>query len=206
LIEQINLLKNNHIRVHIKIVNNNLPPANNSIDTQIDAMRRVFANSNIGVAVRSRENLNLAPAFNDVDISDAVTLNQLFSNRNNVESNEIVAYYVGTVFEETLDDDGNLVTKTYAGFALSSENVLVASGASLWTLGHEFGHALGNPHTEELDDNKCPTDLNPPQPSLCLLNRLMTCCGTFMIPTTSTPTFSNSEVQTILNSGLTFTC
>jgi uncharacterized protein with LGFP repeats len=164
------------VRVHVKCLT---APTRFSINTMLSNMRQVFASGQVGVKYVSFENLNL-PALNDLDVGACVMgqttaeQNQLYANRNNATSTDVVAYFVRST------------DPPYNGCAAHPSGRLacaVASGASQWTLAHEIGHVLGLAH---VSDN----------------NRLMTGLGTDNI-TNPPPDIVASEASTMLNSGLT---
>jgi hypothetical protein len=186
LIQQTRLLRDGqHVTIHIKIVTN---PTSFSLDRMINAIRQVYGNSGIGVIVRSIENLNLPSDFLDIDVGNCIMgqttneQNQLFNNRNNVGANEVVVYFVRST---------NPPFNGCAAFPANRPGAIVVRTASQWTLAHEIGHVLGLLHV----------DASPN----CLLDRLMTGCGTFNI-TNPPPDLVQSEVNTMNNSQLTVTC
>jgi len=199
---QLKLLRDGqHVVIHIKIIDN---PTNFTIDEMVEAMRQVYGNSGIGVIFKSRENLNVLPDLLDIDVgpcNSGQTMtdeqNQLFGNKNNVGTDEIVIYFVRTVLQN------NATTLNgCASHPNGMPGVIISNFASRWTLGHETGHVLGLAHVE----SPCPRDQTPPTTVGCLLGRIMTCCGTGSIPTGTVPTFDSEEVQTILNSTLSKNC
>jgi hypothetical protein len=186
LLELIRLLKNNqHIRLHIKIITNT---TTFTLDQMVDAFRQLYHSIGIGVIVRSVENLNLPASFMDIDVGNCQMgqttneQNQLFNNRNNVVGNDIVVYFVRSTVP---------AFNGCAAFPANRPGAIVVRTASQWTLAHEVGHVLGLPHV----------DASPN----CLLDRLMTGCGTFNI-TNPPPDLIQSEVNTMNNSQLTVTC
>jgi hypothetical protein len=201
------------LRVHvcIKIVSTTswtwpLPPTAISIDEMIFSMRLVFRNSNLAVSIRSTENLTLADTDIDVGACNATMTtdqNTLFNNRNNVTAIDIVVYFVRSVLRNGDSING------CASHPAGRPGAAVASIASRWTLVHEIGHVLGNPHIENETPGLglCPTtDITPPNPALCMLNNIMTCCGTGFISAAITPTFNNNQTQRIRSSSLVFPC
>jgi hypothetical protein len=200
---QIDLLRNGqHVRVHLKIIDN---PIGFTLDEMVSAMRQVYANFGIGVIIRTTEDLTtvLPPAtitdFLTIDIGGCVmgttTTEQddLFNNRNNVGNNEIVVYFVQST---------NPPNNGCAAHPNGRPGAVVVRAASRWTLAHEIGHVLGLRHVES---GTCPRNLNPPRFDLCLFDRLMTCCGTGGI-TNPPPDLIQSEVNIMNNSNLTVTC
>ena len=99
---------------------------------------------------------------------------QLMANRNGVQTNDVVAYFVRST---------NPAFNGCAAHPANRPSAVVASIASEWTLGHEVGHVLGLAHVT-------PTD------------RLMMGGGTNNI-TNPPPDLIASEVQTMNNSPFT---
>ena len=185
LIQQTRLLRDGqHVSIHFKIVTN---PTSFTLDRMIDAMRQVYGNFGIGVVVRTIENLNLAADFLNIDIvancptgQTTNEQNQLFNNRNNVGTNELVVYMV------------RATNPPFNGCASSPTNrpgAIVVRTASLWTLAHEVGHVLGLPHVDDASPS-------------CMLDRLMTGCGTGLI-TNPPPDLIQTEVDTMNNNQFT---
>lgn len=165
------------VRLHIKILTEPTVP----IDTMLEAMRQVYATADIDVDVRSTENLVLS-SLTDIDVGECVTgsttyeQNELFGHRNSVGANEIVAYFVRSTVP---------VLKGCAAHPVGRPSVVVAQGATQFTLGHEIGHVLGLRHVNRN-------------------NRLMTGNGTRNIVNLP-PDLSYAEVRTMLASELTIT-
>jgi hypothetical protein len=163
------------VRLHAKI----LTAPNVGINTMVQRMTEIYGSVAIRVQLASTETLNL-PALNDVDVGQCVLgtttaeQNQLFTNRNNVGSNDVVVYFV----RSTVPPFNGCATHP-AG----RPGAVVAQGATQWTCAHEVGHVLGLAH---VDDN----------------NRLMTGNGTSNI-TNPPPDLVVSEVETMMNSPFT---
>jgi hypothetical protein len=173
------------VRLHLKTLSTpDIPVA-----TMVANMRTVFTPVGIGVEIASNETLSL-PDLDDLDTgitadSDITTdeENELWSNRNNVATNEIPVYFVRSatgVFGEAAFFNG--------------PGCVVASYATNWTLAHEVGHLLGLPHC---DDPKPP---DPDAPA-ALPDRLMTGRGTNTI-TNAPPDLIGSEVTKMRDSKL----
>lgn len=163
------------IRIHTKI----LTTPNISIDTLLHNMREVYATAAIDVEWASTENLNF-PALNDLDVgactmgSTTSEQNQLFANRNNAASNDIVVYFVRSTVPPF---------NGCAAFPAGKPGAAVVKTATQWTFAHEVGHVLGLFHVNNND-------------------RLMTGNGTSNI-TNPPPDLVASEVTTMTNSALT---
>jgi hypothetical protein len=203
--ELILLRDKEHVTVHIKICSstNWTFTSTISIDEMIFSMRLVFRSANIAAIIKSKENLTLTDIDIDVGACTAMAtndVNTLFNNRNFVGKDEIVAYFVGSILKNGVD-----VYNGCATYPAGKPGVTVDAGASRWTLVHEIGHILGNPHIEEEELwIGCPADVG--QADKCMFDNVMTCCGTWGIPATTTPTFNTSQTQRIVNSNLTFLC
>jgi hypothetical protein len=163
------------VRLHTKV----LTAPNVDVATAIQRMRDVYASAGIAVEHASNENLNL-PDLNDCDVG-ACTLgnttaeqNALFAHRNNVGTNDVVAYFVRSTVPPF---------NGCAAHPAGRPGAVVAQGATQWTLGHEIGHVLGLLHVNNND-------------------RLMTGNGTANI-TNPPPDLVGSEVTTMLNSPYT---
>jgi len=207
LLQQVKLLKQDkHVRLHIKIA---FEPASDvpTIDQMVNAMRLVYGQYEIGVVIKSTENLTLSDVDIEVYSGTSTQLSnellQLFNNMNNVGTNEIVVYVVRTVYAHG-DSQNGWTPPSLPGTILAGG----MGGASIWTLAHEIGHKLGNCHAEDpMCTDSCPTKTNPATAPLqnCLLDRLMTCCSTDNI-THPPPDLTQEEVQKMISSGFTFTC
>ena len=173
------------VRLHIKV----LRQPKVAISKMVSNMQAVYGPAGFLVEVASNETLNL-PDLNTLDVggcfvgSVTTEQQQLFQNRNNVGANEVVAYFV-----EATDPPLNGCASHPAG----RPGVAVAQIASEWTLAHEVGHVLGLNHCDDRDNN------------FCLLDRLMTGCGTDSI-TNPPADIIASEVTTMDNSPLTINC
>jgi hypothetical protein len=165
-----------NVRLHVKCLT---APTRFSIPAMISNMRLVFATAQVGVKYVSFENLYL-PALNDLDVGSCVMgsttteQNQLFANRNNAGTKDVVVYFVRSTVP---------AYNGCAAFPTGKPGAVVASGASAWTFAHEVGHVLGLRH---VNDN----------------NRLMTGNGTDNI-TNAPPDLVASESTTMLASGYT---
>ncbi|MFN2589068.1 MAG: hypothetical protein ABR613_13260 [Actinomycetota bacterium] len=171
------------IGIHVKILTN----PNVSIDTMFARMREVYATAGITVNRLTDENLNL-PLLDDLDVGGCEMgettdeQDDLFANRNNVGANQLVVYFVRST-KRPLNG--------CAAHPAGRPGAVVTRFASRFTLGHEIGHVLGLPH--------CDTDDN------CLLDRLMTGCGTSNI-TNPPPDLVAAEVGVMQGSSLTVPC
>lgn len=179
------------VRLHIKTLTN---PITRTVDDMVRNMRDTYLDARIGVEVASTETLGPAPLLEDLDVgactSGSSTAEQtlLFNNRNNVGTNEVVAYFVRVVRTSGVPHPGAL--NGCASHPAGRPGVAVSATPSPWTLAHEIGHVLGLPH--------------PDAPGACLFDRLMTGCSTNNI-TNPPPDLVASETTTMDASPLTIT-
>ncbi|MGW3246544.1 hypothetical protein [Streptomyces sp. NPDC001070] len=157
-------------------------------------MRATYDAAAIGVSVRSREDLT-GPAFTlllDLDVGACSARNlgtltleqtQLFANRNNVGSNEVVAYFVRSTVPASFGCSAH---------PTGQPTVTVARVATRWTLAHEMGHVLGIDHVD-----------NPP--NAAQPDRLMTGRGTNTI-TNPPPDLDASEIKAVRSSQWIHNC
>jgi Metallo-peptidase family M12B Reprolysin-like len=180
------------VRLHIKIIEPTTTQA--FIDARVNAMKQIYSDNGILVEVGSTEDLSgdmtILP-LRDLDVgtcSGAATAAQgmLFANRNNVGTNEVVAYFIRSTTPTALNG--------CATFPAGEPGAVVTSVASQWTLAHEIGHVLGLVHV--------PGEVCPPLGAAP--TRLMTGCGTSLI--VGTPNLVASEVTTMDSSALTIDC
>ena len=166
------------IRVRVKIPRS--PEI--SIPQMITAMREVFEPNGFQIDIVGFEHLDL-PILEDVNVGTCslgiVTDDQVesFDNRNNVQANELVIYFVRSTIPPS---------NGCASHPNGRPGAIVANGASQWTLGHEVGHILGLSHINNDD-------------------RLMTGNGTFNI-TNPPPNLTRSELNTMRASQLAPEC
>ena len=122
------------VRVHTKVLTAPAVP----LTTMFQNMREVFASFNIDVEWATEEPLNL-PVLNVVDVGPCVRgqttseQNQLFTNRNFADANDIVAYFV-------LATDPPL--NGCAAHPAGTPGAVVVRPATQWTFAHEIGHVL----------------------------------------------------------------
>jgi len=167
------------VRLHIKIIRQPTIPINQMVANMV----QVYASVGINVILGTTENLNLPGTFLDIDVagctsgSTTAEQDQLFSNRNNVGADDVVAYFVRSTVPPL---------NGCAAHPSGRPGAVVASIASQWTLAHEIGHVLGLSH---VTDN----------------NRLMTGGGTSNI-TNPPPDLVPSEASSMQTSRLTFPC
>ncbi|MEC2257866.1 matrixin family metalloprotease [Bacillus cereus] len=163
------------VRLHIKV----LVEPKIAIEQMIRSMEEVYNTAGILIEVVSTEKFNL-PHLNDVEIglcvegSTTEEQNLLFSHRDSVGVNELVAYFV----RATIPDSNGC-----AAHPNNLPGVVITEEASQWTLAHEIGHVLGLSH---VNDN----------------NRLMTKNGTHNI-TNAPPDLTPEEILTMQNSDYT---
>lgn len=165
------------VRVHTKVLTTpDLP-----IETLLHNMREVYATAAVDVEWRTNETLSL-PALNDLDVGSCVAgvttaeQNTLFTNRNNVGTNEVVVYFVRST-QPPLNG--------CAAHPAGRPGAAVVRNATQWTFAHEIGHVLGLFHVASTD-------------------RLMTGGGTANI-TNPPPDLVASEATTMVASPLTIT-
>ena len=124
------------VTLHLKFLDSPQVPVRDSLV----GMRTVYNSADVGVRVGSRENLtgDSFATLLDLDIgtcrTDNITAeqNQLFANRNNVNVREIAVYFVRTT---------NPPNNGCGAFPANRPSVVIASGATQWTLAHEIGHS-----------------------------------------------------------------
>jgi hypothetical protein len=181
------------VTLHLKF----LAPPTVPVRDSLVGMRTVYNGADIGVRVVSRENLtgDSFATLVDLDVgtcrSSDITAEQtqLFGNRNSVGVREIAVYVVRTT---------NPPLYGCGVFPANRPSVVVASVATMWTMAHEIGHALGLSH---VDDPAPPDPAAPP----ALLDRLMTGRGTGKIEHPP-PDIVNAEINTMVASTLVTNC
>jgi len=187
------LEKHEVVHLHIRIVDpdwlttrtgvvNGLP----TVDEMIAAMRRVYGGHGVAVVIQSVTVLNLPAHFRDID-TDADELDDLFDEHANRPENHAVAFFIRAMKPA---DNG--------AHPPGSDGCLVSAVASMWTLAHEIGHAMGLDHADDVELIK---GLDCATPG-CLTKRLMTGCSTSCI-VIDPPLLSSDEVSTMKDSDLT---
>jgi len=145
------------VRLHFKVLT---APALTTA-TMLTSMQTVYATVGISVVLAGTENLNL-PLLNDVDVGECagattVEQQQLFANRNNVGTNDVVVYFVRSTIPPL---------NGCASHPPGRPSVAVAQGATQWTMAHEIGHVLGLDHVGDPDrlmmDGGTANITNPP--------------------------------------------
>ena len=145
------------MRLHIKCLT---APTRFSINQMISNMRLTYATAQIGVRYASFEVLSL-PAPNDLDVggctmgSVMAEQTDLFSHRNFVSGNDVVAYFVRSTQPPF---------NGCASHPADRPGAAVASGASAWTLADELGDVLG---LANVNDTACRTCRKQRRASLC---------------------------------------
>ena len=179
------------IRIHAKI----LVKPRILLQRMIDNMKLIYGAAGFMVELASEESLNIRH-LEDLDMGHACVMplpalspeqQELFSNRNRVGPNEIVAYFVRTA-STVVNGEVNGCAAHPAG----QPSVVVALVASEWTLAHEVGHVLGLRHADDRGPER-------------LRERLMTGGGTgrlIKLP----PDLLPCEIRTIDQSNLTINC
>jgi len=133
------------IRVHLKLVT--VP--NILMAIMVNNFIAVFANAGIQVNIISTENLvGLPPQLNNIDVGNCkmgkatTDVRNLYTNRNNVQGNDITVYFVQSTIPPL---------NGCAAHPRGLPGAIVASGASPWTLAHEVGHVLNLNHVNDND-------------------------------------------------------
>ncbi|MDR7161733.1 hemopexin repeat-containing protein, partial [Arthrobacter sp. BE255] len=160
------------VRLHAKV----LTAPDVGVARAVQRIRELYEAVGINVVLASTENLNL-PELNDIEVGQCrrgqTTAEQddLFANRNNAAADDICAYFVRSTIP---------VLNGCAAHPATRPALVMAQGATQWTLAHEAGHVLDLNH---VDDN----------------DRLMTGNGTGNI-TNPPPDIIGSEIATMLAS------
>ncbi|GAA6616454.1 hypothetical protein [Scytonema sp. NUACC26] len=177
--------------VHFKSlvpINNNV---NQFIDTQFVAMQRLFAESDVAVLRGTTEDLSSEPALQilqNLDVGQCLLgqptqeQNDLFANRNNVGTNDLIIYIVANLVDASGGAGNFLGCATHPD---GQPGAAVVQANARWLVAHEVGHVLELRHVEGNSD------------SLMFLN-----VGWTNVP----PDLSNGENATMRNSGLTLPC
>jgi hypothetical protein len=165
------------VRLHVKVLSEPTSVSRNAMVAQMTAVYRKFQ---IDVVVASEEHFDLGAhhdlaVLNDLFVGGCAIgtttpqQDQLFGHRNNAGPGEICIYFVRSTF---------FPFSGCGAFPSGKPGAVVASYASLWTLGHECGHVLGLGHVEPAD-------------------RLMTSAGTSNVAHPP-PTLTQPEAETII--------
>jgi outer membrane protein OmpA-like peptidoglycan-associated protein len=182
------------LRMHFKV----LPgyrPLRTTINAMFENMRRIYGTAGILVELASSEQLRTTPNLdgNDaIDVGECVRgsvtaeQQQLFANRNNVRTSEVVVYFVRSTSPDVLNG--------CASHPSGRPGAVVTELASQWTMAHEVGHVLGLSH---VSPEPCGSTTFVP-------SRLMTGCGTGRLR--NVPTLIQSEIATMDRSQLTVDC
>jgi hypothetical protein len=137
------------------------------------------------------------PLLTDLDTgacnrgTNTTELGQLHANRDNVQADDIVVYFV----RSTNGSAG--VLNGCASFPAGSPGCVITRIASQWSLAHEVGHVLGLDHIATEASSTTGSCIVPG----FVPTRLMTGCGTGLIA--GTPTLSATEITTMRDSSLT---
>ncbi|MFC8897105.1 hypothetical protein, partial [Streptomyces cinereoruber] len=160
------------VRIHAKV----LAEPDVPVAESVARMTRVYGAAGISVELASTEELDL-PGLKDVDVGQCTvgrtTSEQegLFAHRSGADGTDVVVYFVRSTVPPL---------NGCAAHPPGLPSVVVAQGATAWTLAHEVGHVLGLRH---VDDN----------------DRLMTGNGTRNI-TNPPPELVPDEVGTVVRS------
>jgi hypothetical protein len=160
------------VRIHAKV----LVAPDVPISQSVAQMAEIYRAVGISVELVSTEQLDL-PDLNDVDVGQCLEgrttdeQERLFSHRAGADSADVVVYFVRST------------VPPYNGCAAHPPGIpalVMAQGATQWTLAHEVGHVLGLRHVNDND-------------------RLMTGNGTRNI-TSPPPELATDEANTIVRS------
>jgi outer membrane protein OmpA-like peptidoglycan-associated protein len=182
------------LRVHLKIFAG-YNPIRTTVNAMFANMRRIYGAAGILVELASTEQLRATPNLDgnvaiDVGpcVGGTVTAEQrlVFANRNNVRTNELVAYFVRATSPRALNG--------CASHPAGRPGAVITEIASQWTLAHEIGHVLDLDHVTG----------EPCRNRAFVPTRLMTGCGTGKLRTV--PTLIQSEIATMDRSQLTVDC
>jgi hypothetical protein len=150
------------LRLHMKIL---FDPTSFSPQKMVDAMREVYEPAGIAVEVASTERLDL-PLLLDVEVKNCTSgsmtddQTELFSKRENAGSNDLCIYLVRST---------DPPTNGCAAHPPGQPGAIVVHDATLWTLAHEVGHALGLDHVTNDRDRlmtQATVDISNPPPDL----------------------------------------
>ncbi|MFN0109944.1 MAG: HEAT repeat domain-containing protein [Blastocatellia bacterium] len=160
------------LRLHIKVLKDpdgNLVNTHENIDEMVRGMKEVYSTALIEVEEITREILENSELLADMQLTPCNGIlplspehEELFNFRNGVLNGDIVAYFVRSM--PSCNCDG------CASHPRDKHGVMVARGASKWTLAHEVGHLfLGFDHEDEVTNLMIGTTthhINDPPPDL----------------------------------------
>ena len=143
------------LRVHIKILSLYSWP----IQTIMDATKELYYKIGIAIEYPTIEELDIPELIplevaysrngEHLKISDDQKL--LYENRNNVEGNDIVIYFVELV-RVIIDDNEDITLGGMATHPLGKPAAVVSHNVPLWVMAHEIGHLLGIRKHNDLED------------------------------------------------------
>jgi hypothetical protein len=160
------------VRLHVMVLSEPTPPVTRQ--AMVDEMTEIYRTVQIDV-VASEEIFELGkhPVLEGLNESLDVGAcamgsttddqNTLFGYPNNAGPHEICIYFVSSTFPPS---------SGCGAFPAGKRGAVIASCASLWTLGHECGHVLGLGHVEPEDPEALMTGAGtsnltpPPEPAL----------------------------------------
>jgi hypothetical protein len=140
------------VRLVLKVLSE---PAPVTRDAMVQQMQDVYAAAGIDVVVVGAVERLDFPLLNDLTIGACMVgnttdeQNQLFAHRDGAGPNDICVYFVRSLLPPFSGCASRAPITNE--FPQGRPSAVIASGASLWTLGHECGHVLGLEHVPPTD-------------------------------------------------------